>query len=68
MLALIATEERNAHPANWAPFVMVGAGGGHESPTIPTAAAQSNPAAAAKKKAAGAKSLNRPDWRTEIWR
>jgi CHAT domain-containing protein/uncharacterized tellurite resistance protein B-like protein len=68
MLALMATNERNAHPANWAPFVMVGAGDGHESPTTPAAPAQSKATVAAKKKNSGAKSLNRLDWRTEIWR
>jgi CHAT domain-containing protein len=26
MLALIASNDRNAHPANWAPFVVVGEG------------------------------------------
>jgi CHAT domain-containing protein/tetratricopeptide (TPR) repeat protein len=64
-----------AHPSMWAPFVIVGEGGGSESPpvqsTVPAGSVEapvlSKPAGMAKKKVGATKRLT-PDWRTELWR
>ena len=74
MLALIATgAPHEAHPAYWAPFVVVGEGattqGGAPPPTtssivpVPPSPAKATPPAKrpAKKPAP-------PDWRTDLWR
>jgi CHAT domain-containing protein/Tfp pilus assembly protein PilF len=48
----------HAHPAVWAPFVLVGEGGDahHETALVATPAARSK------------KRVTAPDWRTEVWR
>jgi hypothetical protein len=57
----------DAHPAIWAPFVVVGEGGGaeHETASAPM------PAAAPHTPAVPTRPKNRvtlPDWRTDVWR
>lgn len=75
MLALIATgQPSEAHPAYWAPFVVVGEGAAALPGSMP--AATSSPAPAAGPPPAKAKTPRRrsseraatPDWRREIWR
>jgi CHAT domain-containing protein/tetratricopeptide (TPR) repeat protein len=68
MLALIATGDRNAHPANWAPFVVVGEAGGDETTATSAPPSSGLPATPIAKKKATARKGVAPDWRTEFWR
>ncbi|MGE0849247.1 MAG: tetratricopeptide repeat protein [Hyphomicrobiaceae bacterium] len=75
MLALISRGNHNAHPATWAPFVVVGEGGGQRRepritssiPQLPAAHNSKGTPSAAKKRPTAKKSAA-PDWRSEIFR
>jgi CHAT domain-containing protein len=69
MLALIDKgQPHEAHPAYWAPFVVVGEGSA-ESTELSTSSITPRPEAQLlKAKATQAKRPARPDWKTEIWR
>jgi CHAT domain-containing protein len=63
MLALIAMGGQSAHPAHWAPFIVVGEGGTNileQLTTAPNRAMRATKAHPSRAKAV--------DWRTEIWR
>jgi CHAT domain-containing protein/Tfp pilus assembly protein PilF len=72
MLALIDKGGRNAHPANWAPFVVVGEGAAANLPTgAPLMSSSPRPQGREKpagEKKAVAKPSKGVDWRKEIWR
>jgi CHAT domain-containing protein/tetratricopeptide (TPR) repeat protein len=72
MLALIDKGGRNAHPANWAPFVVVGEGAAAKLPTgAPLMTSSPRPQGREKpagEKKAVAKPSKGTDWRREIWR
>ena len=74
MVALIEQGElHEAHPAYWAPFVVVGEGGGLERGTKPTPPTPSlepatKPAPSGRRPARPNKRVTSPDWRSEIWR
>jgi hypothetical protein len=68
MLALIEIGEREAHPAYWAPFVVVGEGSAEPiglttSSIVPPAEIQS-----AKPKPRPNRKATPADWKAEIWR
>jgi CHAT domain-containing protein len=71
MLALIDTGGRNGHPANWAPFVVVGEGATARVAGTPLMTSAPRPDGREKptvqKKAANKQSKG-ADWRREIWR
>jgi CHAT domain-containing protein/tetratricopeptide (TPR) repeat protein len=72
MLALIDKGDRFAHPAHWAPFVVVGEGAAAKVPPG-TPLMTSAPRPAGREKSAGdkkaaAKQSKGADWRREIWR
>jgi CHAT domain-containing protein len=63
MLALIEKgEPYEAHPAYWAPFAVVGEGGGEATPQTTSARNKANRRAPLSKKAVT------PDWPSEVWR
>jgi CHAT domain-containing protein len=72
MLALIEKGGRNAHPANWAPFVVVGEGAAaNVPPGTPLVTSAPRPHGREKptgEKKAAAKPSKGADWRREIWR
>jgi tetratricopeptide (TPR) repeat protein/CHAT domain-containing protein len=77
MVALIERgEPHEAHPAYWAPFVLVGEGSADVLASPPLATSSINPGPVPPKKAAPSapqqtrpsKRVAPPDWRTEIWR
>jgi hypothetical protein len=72
MLALIDKGGRNAHPANWAPFVVVGEGAAAKlAPGAPLMTSSPRPQGREKpagEKKAATKPSKGADWRREIWR
>jgi CHAT domain-containing protein len=72
MLALIHKGGRNAHPANWAPFVVVGEGAAAKlAPGAPLMTSSPRPQGREKpagEKKAATKPSKGADWRREIWR
>jgi hypothetical protein len=59
-----------AHPSQWAPFVVVGEGGGEQpeaAPVVTSSTAAPAPAVSAQPKRPK-KALKAPDWRNEVWR
>ena len=65
-----AVNALEAHPAYWAPFVVVGEGGAQQPEAAPvvtssiTAPTAELPAPPKRPK----KAVKTPDWRTEVWR
>jgi hypothetical protein len=72
MLALIEKgEPHEAHPAYWAPFVVVGEGSAEATPQTTPSIIRSEPRPAAgkpKQRAPSSKEAVTPDWKTEVWR
>jgi CHAT domain-containing protein/tetratricopeptide (TPR) repeat protein len=72
MLALMDKGGRNAHPAYWAPFVVVGEGATtNTAPGTPLVTSAMPPAGSDKplaQRGARAKHSKGGDWRSEIWR
>ena len=70
MLALMSGGHRNAHPATWAPFVVVGEGSGQHRGlrSAPPAPEDGKRAPSTARKAPAVKKPNMPDWRSEIFR
>jgi len=72
MLTLMDKGGRNAHPANWAPFVIVGEGAAVKVPPgIPLMTSAPRPHGREKptgEKKAAVKQSKGADWRREIWR
>jgi hypothetical protein len=65
-------EPRQAHPAFWAPFVVVGEGSAQELASEPTLTSTSVPGLSAKtlppdRRPPPSKRATTPDWRVEIW-
>jgi hypothetical protein len=71
MVALIEQgESQEAHPAYWAPFVVVGEGGAQQpeaTPVVTSSFTAPTPALLARPKRQK-KAVKAPDWRTEVWR
>jgi hypothetical protein len=70
MLAMIDKGQAvETHPAYWAPFVVVGEGGG-EASALTTSSIISGPDAhqVPKPKTPPTKKSARSDWKTELWR
>jgi hypothetical protein len=75
MLALMDSGDRNAHPANWAPFSVIGEGAaatpaasgpiGAPGPTVPGSAR--SPQRKSQKETRG-KQTGDVDWRRDVWR
>ena len=75
MVALIEQgEAHEAHPAYWAPFVVVGEGSGVQlaSNPLPTSSIvpgpQSHKNVPPASQARPSKAVKKQDWRTDVWR
>jgi hypothetical protein len=70
MLALIETgEPHEAHPAYWAPFVVVGEGGAGATPQPTSSITRPESQPPANTRLNRSKGLPKtPGWQTEVWR
>jgi len=69
MLALIESGEKHeAHPAYWAPFVVVGEGSAEPSGLTTSSIVAPAETQSAKPKPRASKKAAPADWKAEIWR
>jgi CHAT domain-containing protein len=70
MLVLMGNGGRSGHPANWAPFVVVGEGGATNTAAVPpptTSAPPTGKERSSLRRGARAKQSDGVDWRSDIW-